>query len=112
VKAEVSLKEYIRFSKKGEPTRSWREMPATMIKKVALVQALREAFPDVYGGVYSPEEMPIEPSDLPDEPVKLPEQQDSLPVREEQNGEVLIHDDGTVEGKLPGPDSQEELGIF
>jgi hypothetical protein len=28
-----------------------------MIRKVALVQALREAFPEDFGGLYSPEEM-------------------------------------------------------
>ena len=28
-----------------------------MIRKVALVQALREAFPEDYAGLYSPEEM-------------------------------------------------------
>lgn len=113
VETEVSLKEYMRFSNRGEPTRSWKTMPATMIKKVALVQSLREAFPDVYGGVYSPEEMPVEPTDLPDEPVPVPpEMREALPVREEENGiDTIIHDDGTEE-KLPQADTQEELGIF
>lgn len=36
----------------------WKELPATMIRKVALVQALREAFPDVLGAMYVEEEMP------------------------------------------------------
>lgn len=35
----------------------WLKMPETMIKKVAEVAALRMAFPDQLGGLYSPEEM-------------------------------------------------------
>jgi hypothetical protein len=44
---------------------NWKVMPGTMIRKVALVQSLREAFPDEFGGMYSPEEMPIDASTLP-----------------------------------------------
>jgi len=73
VEIEVSLKEYRRFSAKGEPTKSWREMPATMIRKVALVQALREAFPNRYAGMYSPEEMPIDDSKLDGKPIPVVE---------------------------------------
>ncbi|MEZ0535958.1 phage recombination protein Bet [Caldicellulosiruptoraceae bacterium PP1] len=65
----VSLQEYIRRNKEGQPTRSWREMPATMIKKVALVQALREAFPEQFQGMYAPEEMPMDSTQLPYEPI-------------------------------------------
>jgi len=35
----------------------WTRMPETMIKKVAEASALRMAFPDELGGVYSQEEM-------------------------------------------------------
>ena len=35
----------------------WAKMPATMIRKVALVQALREAFPANFGGMYDYSEM-------------------------------------------------------
>jgi hypothetical protein len=42
-----------------------------MIRKVALVQALREAFPEDFGGMYSPEEMPVDTQTLPDNPVSL-----------------------------------------
>lgn len=35
----------------------WAKMPATMIRKVALVQALREAFPANFGGMYDRSEM-------------------------------------------------------
>lgn len=39
---------------------NWAKMPGTMIRKVALVQALREAFPDDLQGLYDADEMPVE----------------------------------------------------
>lgn len=36
----------------------WKDKPSTMIRKVALVQALREAFPTNLGGLYTEDEMP------------------------------------------------------
>lgn len=62
---EVSLTEYERKKKDGTVMSNWKSMPATMIRKVALVQSLREAFPDEFGGMYSPEEMPVDSSALP-----------------------------------------------
>ena len=62
---EVSLTEYQRHKKDGSLMSNWKNMPATMIRKVALVQSLREAFPDEFGGMYSPEEMPVDTSALP-----------------------------------------------
>lgn len=52
---EVALSEYSapdRYGKNG-----WAKMPATMIRKVALCHALREAFPEDLGGLYGAEEM-------------------------------------------------------
>ena len=51
-RAEVSLEEY------DQHRSLWRTKPATMIRKVALVQALREAYPGAYGGIYDSDEMP------------------------------------------------------
>lgn len=64
VRSEVSLDEYQRFKKDGSLMPNWKSMPATMIRKVALVQALREAFPEDLGGMYSQEEMPVDDSKL------------------------------------------------
>lgn len=58
-RAEVSLEEY------DQHRSLWKTKPATMIRKVALVQALREAFPAKFSGVYDRDEMP---ADLPPEP--------------------------------------------
>lgn len=38
---------------------TWKTMPKTMIRKTALVQALREAFPDTLGAMYTEEEQVI-----------------------------------------------------
>lgn len=48
---EVSLSEY------STGKSNWTKMPATMIRKVALCHALREAFPDDFQGLYGEEEM-------------------------------------------------------
>lgn len=61
----VSMSEYLRRKSDGTPMSTWAAMPATMIRKVALVQALREAFPEDFGGMYSPEEMPVDVNQLP-----------------------------------------------
>lgn len=67
----VALSEYVRYNNKGELQKNWRDMPATMIRKVALVQALREAIPKELGGLYSPEEMPIDDSKLESKPIEI-----------------------------------------
>lgn len=64
VRVEVSLSEYMQKSKDGKPFRSWARMLATMIRKVALLQAWREAFPNELGGLYGAEEMAVEAEDV------------------------------------------------
>ncbi|MCK9571162.1 phage recombination protein Bet [Candidatus Pacearchaeota archaeon] len=54
-KMEVSRKEY------DTGKSNWVTKPATMIRKVALVQALREAFPSEFSGMYDQAEMGIDP---------------------------------------------------
>lgn len=70
VESQVSLSEY--SSGKG----NWTKMPATMIRKVALVQALREAFPKDFQGLYDSTEMATTDasSDAPAPDYELPAQ--------------------------------------
>lgn len=56
--AKVSMKEY----NKGQST--WSKIPCTMIRKVAVVQALREAFPSELGAMYSAEELGTDTSKI------------------------------------------------
>lgn len=58
VEMTVSFDEYC-LKKEGKPASNWAGKPATMIRKVALVQALREAFPEDLQGMYSQEEVNI-----------------------------------------------------
>lgn len=77
---EVAINEYIQFknekqqdgSYKQVPNRFWREKPATMIRKVALSQALREAFPTEFAGTYTAEEIGIDSMTLEDYNIDRP----------------------------------------
>lgn len=84
--SSVSMDEYIGKKSNGEVNNQWATKPATMIRKVALSQALREAFPEETIGLYEPEERGIE------EPVANPKL-DALnlntePISEPQDIEV------------------------
>ena len=69
-KATVNLKEY------NTGKSMWAKMPATMIRKVAIVSALREAFPDKFQGMYDQSEMgqdgTLPENEIPQDLSKLP----------------------------------------
>lgn len=60
---EVSFDEYAARKKDGSLNAQWTKRPATMIRKVALVQALRETFPSSFGGMYTAEEQGVDEVD-------------------------------------------------
>lgn len=70
----VSFDEYC-LKKDGKPASNWATRPATMIRKVALVQALREAFPDDLGGLYTAEETQDAETPLEIAPVEVIEEE-------------------------------------
>lgn len=76
-RSEVSLAEY------DQHRSLWTSKPATMIRKVALVQALREAYPGAYGGIYDRDEMPE-----PVAPAPEPETIEMQPVEDAPGPEV------------------------
>lgn len=86
VEIAVSLEEYIGRKRDGEVNSQWKGKPSTMIRKVALVQALREAFPEDFQGMYGQEEfceaselsLPVEPVSTEEEPVQETEPSDPL----------------------------------
>jgi phage recombination protein Bet len=51
IRAEVVMAEY------NTDKAQWKKMPGTMVRKVAIVQSLREAFPANLGGMYDSSEM-------------------------------------------------------
>lgn len=83
-KHTVSLDEY------DKKQSTWKQIPCTMIRKVALVQALREAFPELFQGMYSPEEMPVD-NNLVDnfDKVEVPKQC-IVEVEEQQKEETTV----------------------
>lgn len=112
IKIMVGISEYERRKKDGTLAANWRTMPATMIRKVALVQMLRELLPEEFEGLYSPEEMPIDMTTLPDEPIKIPVNETTGEIIE---GEV-VEDDTKEAPKLkkkpdtPAPPKEETTG--
>lgn len=56
IQVEVDYDEYVGM-KEGAPNKMWANKPKTMLKKVALAQALRLAFPEDLGGMYTVEEI-------------------------------------------------------
>ena len=99
---EVSFEEYAGRKKDGTLNNQWATKPATMIRKVAQVQALKEAFPDDLGGMYTAEEQGVEeaaPTNVPQidmaeaEVVKNPAPKkaaDPEPVPADDEGDSLL----------------------
>lgn len=73
---EFPLEHTVAMSEFSRGTATWKSMPAVMIRKVALVQALREAFPDDFEAMYSEEEMPVDDEALNREPVVIDDADD------------------------------------
>lgn len=99
-RVEVSFEEYAARKKDGTLNAQWSKKPATMIRKVALVQALREAFPSNLGGMYAAEEVGREEPDDGGMP--------AAPINQE-TGEVIEAE--VVEKPSPKtvPDEEESL---
>ncbi len=51
------LRSFLQTNKDGSPAAMWRSMPEVMLLKCAEAQALRAAFPNHLGGVYTSDEM-------------------------------------------------------
>lgn len=81
-RAEVSFEEYAGRKKDGTLNSQWSKKPATMIRKVAVVQALREAFPSALEGMYVAEEQgAVEPAYSPADVADMP-MQDTAEVQD------------------------------
>ena len=77
-RAEVSFDEYAGRKSNGELNRQWASKPATMIKKVALAQALREAFPQDIGAMYIAEEQGVDDSTIDVTPIMQAEAEQAV----------------------------------
>lgn len=76
-RVEVSFDEYAQRRNTGELNSMWANKSGTMIRKVALCQALRESFPNALQQLYGSEEMGVQ------------EQFESVPVKKEVEKQVV-----------------------
>ena len=60
IRSEVTVDEYAVRKSNGEMNAMWASKTNTMIRKVALCQALREAFPNSFQGMYGAEELNVD----------------------------------------------------
>ena len=68
-----------------------------MITKVAIVQALREAFIEELSGMYEAEEMGVNESELDNTPIQMNEHYNSTQM---EDAEVINEDDEDLEKSL------------
>jgi hypothetical protein len=61
---------------------SWKTMPATMIRKVAIVSALRDAFPEDFQGMYDSAEMKVDDAKLETKAVDIVEVENEQKIDE------------------------------
>ena len=90
ISAVVSLGERQQM-KDGKPASKWATSPGLMIRKCALVAALREAFPDILGGMYTAEEQGMEEQDINAAPITPPYQ--DVAYTDMETGEVIEPED-------------------
>ena len=94
IESAVSFREYIGTKGDGSVNSMWGGKPGTMIRKVALVASLREAFPDDLAQLYSAEEVGAEEiDDAPTMPIDMEQQTEPQADPEPQNQPVQ----GTIE---------------
>lgn len=68
---EVSVEEYAGRTKDGKLNSQWASKMGTMVRKVAITQALRETFPNDFQQMYSEEEMNVDMK-LDETPIQQP----------------------------------------
>lgn len=89
----------------SKPTPIWRQMPSVMLAKCAKSLAIREAFIQELGGLYTQEEMPSEYSQSYVE-------RKATQLSEVQGAEVVKSSKGEVIGLQFQPVSQDETGTL
>lgn len=110
-KAVVSFEEYAQRKKDGNLNTMWATKGATMIRKVAQSQAMREAFPTEFRGCYQKEEMGAEydapVNEIPAEVIERKETVVEFPAKEKV--EVIEAEIVEDENTLINNDKKREL---
>lgn len=101
--AKVGFDEY----NKNQST--WKSMPKTMIRKVAIVQALREAFPKDLGGMYVEEEVTFEDLPIQDDSKQKEANSKPLKIKEEPKQSIVAQDEEILEAQIIDPDEEPDF---
>ena len=111
IEVAVSFDEYAGRKKDGSLNAMWAGKPGVMIRKVALVASLREAFPEDLQGMYASEEMNTNIDDTMVQPVEIPGQPEPDPQPQAQVLEIRYEEPQQAEE--PEPEAEDELeGVF
>ena len=123
--ASARYREYVQVKKNGEPNKMWATKSFVMLGKCAEALALRKAFPDELGGMYSDEEMgqadndsgslsqsakqPVQMPRSVDEKKPEPVKQSTPPVQQSapQTAPQVEQISGQIEKASPGKGAQE-----
>lgn len=93
IEVSVAIREYIGRKSDGTVNQQWSNKPATMIRKVALMQALREAFPEDLGGMYDVSEVGVDFDESASQmPVEAPQIVSEGEPEPEQHSMEELHD--------------------
>jgi len=111
IRCEVDYDEYAGRKRDGTITEMWEKKKRTMLKKVALVQSLREAFPDDFGGMYSEDELSVvqdegRPATIIE--VKTSEATEKLKKKLESKGKESEHQAPPSEKEAPKDNAEPE----
>lgn len=90
LKHEAYYSEYVQTKQDGTPNRFWATKPITMIKKVAVSQAFRMAFPDEFDG------MPYTSDEVIDQEKVIDVEPQATPTPKEVNRAFLNSDEEKV----------------
>lgn len=114
-RVEVSFDEYAGRKRDGTLNSQWSKKPATMIRKVAIVQALREAFPQSFAGMYVAEEAGTSEPDYVAGDIIEPQAQEAIGQSEVLAGKTRIATNTRQDAQDPidipedGADAQEDV---
>ncbi|MBP3342281.1 MAG: phage recombination protein Bet [Peptococcaceae bacterium] len=107
---EEPFKQTAQLSEYHQHNSMWNGKPATMIRKVAIVQTLREAFPAQFQGMYDQSEIDTK-GELPDEVIDVTPQSAAEPEPEVDQSKLSI--DGYKKKELAAlmGDDEEKIEI-
>lgn len=103
ITARISLEEF----SKGQAT--WKQMPLNMIRKSAIVNAQREAFPETLGALYTEDDAKLETAPSQEQIV---EQEIKTKANQEVIDVVFDDDDNIKPEEEPTKEEMEQADIF